>query len=468
MDILLIEPSYKTDYPPIGLMKLATYHNNRGDKITFKKGCDKTLLQNTYDRIYITTSFTFYFTLSINTIKFYMNGKTPYNNIFVGGLLASIIPDKIYEETGLSKTNIISGVLKNSSLIGFIDNINIDELIPMYSILNDADNNYKVHNCYLLSITRGCIRRCSFCVVKVIEPTFYKMKNLYEKITEIDNIYGKKRNLILLDNNILALTPAELRERIDDIKRAGFIKNATNENKRKGCYVDFNQGMDARLLTEEKMSMLSEIPIKPFRLAFDDIKEKDVYKRAFKLAIKYGVKYLSNYMLYNYEDTPEDFWKRIECNMDIKSEYDYNINLYLYPMRYKSILNVSKRTCSFIGKHWNRYYLRSLQLILISTRGVIINGAPSRVYDRYGHSPSEFINSLYTPLVFLVHRNYYKNNNLVKEWRDSFERLTDEQRVELLRILNAPKEPKQAKLYESDDADIKKILPYYNISYTVQ
>ena len=37
-NILLIEPGYKNKYPPIGLMKIATYHRTLGDKVTFYKG----------------------------------------------------------------------------------------------------------------------------------------------------------------------------------------------------------------------------------------------------------------------------------------------------------------------------------------------------------------------------------------------------------------------------------------------
>lgn len=59
--ILLIEPGYKNKYPPLGLMKIAQYHgpNGRRDKVTFIKGRDRSIEQSAWDRIYITTLFSF-------------------------------------------------------------------------------------------------------------------------------------------------------------------------------------------------------------------------------------------------------------------------------------------------------------------------------------------------------------------------------------------------------------------------
>ena len=62
-NILLLEPSYKNKYPPLGLMKIAQYHGSQGkdDNVVFMKGEDPEAKKYSWDRIYVTTLFTFEF-----------------------------------------------------------------------------------------------------------------------------------------------------------------------------------------------------------------------------------------------------------------------------------------------------------------------------------------------------------------------------------------------------------------------
>jgi len=90
--ILLIEPGYKNKYPPLGLMKIAQYHgpNGKGDSIKFIKGEDRSVLDTCWDRIYITTLFSFEWAKISESIDFAIeaSGNQP-NNVLVGGIAAS-------------------------------------------------------------------------------------------------------------------------------------------------------------------------------------------------------------------------------------------------------------------------------------------------------------------------------------------------------------------------------------------
>ena len=93
-NILLIEPSYKNKYPPLGLMKIASYHGPEGkkDNITFIKGEDKSALNKAWDWIYITTLFSFEWKKIEKTIDFALQvANDQADRIFVGGIAASLM-----------------------------------------------------------------------------------------------------------------------------------------------------------------------------------------------------------------------------------------------------------------------------------------------------------------------------------------------------------------------------------------
>ncbi len=84
------------------------------------------------------------------------------------------------------------------------------------------------------------------------------------------------------------------------------------------------------------------------------------------MAADNGLSSLSNYMLYNFMDTPADLYQRMALN--ISPNQELGVSIWSFPMRYQPI---TLRDRSHVGPKWNRYQLRSFQLILPATRGVV-------------------------------------------------------------------------------------------------
>lgn len=455
--ILLVEPAYRTKYPPLGLMKLSTYHKNKGDNVVFVKGCVKKsgniyLGDVFWNRVYITTLFTWTWDATIKTIKFYNNLLAGFTKqMFVGGILASLKPKELYNATGVQP---IIGLLENSSQIKYDDNVNIDMLAPDYDIVKQVESDifsYSNTDKYLGYATRGCIRNCEYCAVKILEPKFNPHINVKKLVQDIVKDHGEKKDLLLMDNNILA--SPDFDQIIDEIKEVGFVKGAKYGRTKKKRTVDFNQGLDARLLDEHKMNRLSEIPLEPMRLAFDSIKYKKVYVKAVKLAHKYGQKNMSNYVLYNYKDTPEDFYERLKINIELNEKFikankkdreKAKTTIYSFPMRFIP-LGATDRNVNTGNKSWNKRYLRSVKLILNVTKGPVMPGAEF-FYQAFGRNEEEFKAILLMPDAFIRHRvkpdwkqiiNAYEERLMpdVRTWFESYKDLKKEEKCELISIL---------------------------------
>src|ERR1700730_11875535 len=113
-NILLIEPGYKNKYPPLGLMKIAQYHGPRGkrDSVKFIKGEDRSVLDTSWDRIYVTTLFSFEWKKISKAVDFAVEAAGGNrNNIFVGGIAASLMHEEVVREHRWHGIRFIAGLL---------------------------------------------------------------------------------------------------------------------------------------------------------------------------------------------------------------------------------------------------------------------------------------------------------------------------------------------------------------------
>ena len=227
-------------------------------------------------------------------------------------------------------------------------------------------------------------------------------------------------------------------------------------------YVDFNQGLDAMFLTEAKAKRLGEIALRPARIAFDHIEDRETYEKALRLCAKNGITELSNYVLYNSEnfggkghqyaaDTPADLYNRMRITLDLKDKMneglpdEAKISAFSFPMRY---IPLSAHERGYVGSQWNAKFLRAVQCMLIPTQG---KGVGSRSFFEadFGKDADEFVRFLCMPDKLIAARGHFvkggrgrkketkeellvrkakwdKNQQRIKKWNELYKQLGDE------------------------------------------
>jgi radical SAM superfamily enzyme YgiQ (UPF0313 family) len=76
--------------------------------------------------------------------------------------------------------------------------------VPDYSILDQIQYRYPVQDAYFAYASRGCIRTCHFCGVPKLEGAQRDTNSITAIVENIDRLYGPKKDLILMDNNVVA------------------------------------------------------------------------------------------------------------------------------------------------------------------------------------------------------------------------------------------------------------------------
>lgn len=257
-------------------------------------------------------------------------------------------------------------------------------------------------------------------------------------VAEVNDVHGIKKDLVLMDNNITA--SRRYKDIIAEIRDLGFEPGARIERDDKKLLkrrVDFNQGVDARILAKSPMYLreIAKICISPLRIAFDHIGVRKVYEKSIHMAAANGIRSLSNYMLYNFMDTPEDLYGRMNLNISLNEKL--NIRIWSFPMRYQPFYLKDR---SHVGKNWNRYYLRSFQIMLQATRG-IVSGNPDFFRRAYGSSNLEFKKLLSLPHRFIFYRDHYEykgGRGELDEYMTLRQRFSASQEQELIHLLAGP------------------------------
>jgi len=185
--------------------------------------------------------------------------------------------------------------------------IEIEYLSPMdYSIYPNCDSYYGF-------TSRGCIRKCPFCIVPIKEGRWSQEQTIESIINDRtdDNIIHRQNNIgtppggynkiTLLDNNILA-------------NKDWFLKRMKEIPPH--MKVNINQGLDIRLIDHEIAERLKTLhPVSCWIFAFDSMSYRDKVERGIKILADVGINPRS-VMFYVYLDSDNDFDDALErCNI---------------------------------------------------------------------------------------------------------------------------------------------------------
>lgn len=285
------------NFPNLPLMKLSAWHKKQGDEVRWYDPWDG--LIEPYDKVYMSKVFSF-------TPDY---DKPIYaTEISEGGTGYCI---------DLEDGKEVFHKERDKDLPSEIEHIYPDySLYPQYT-----------QDCSYGFLTRGCPRGCGFCHVASKEG------RCSYKVADLDEFWKGQKNIVLCDPNILASKDHKdlLQQLIDSKAR-----------------VDFNQGVDVRLVTNDNIDLLREVNLKSIHFAFDRWEDKDIVEpklRMFSEATGFnrsGSKgNVTVYILTNYNTTLEQDLYRVELCREL--------NFQPYVMIY------DKAHCDPIYKKLQRY-----------------------------------------------------------------------------------------------------------------
>lgn len=311
MNVLLVEPAYYTRYPSLGLLKLASYHRERGDNIELVRGC--VTPENRPDRVYVTSLFTWGWNDVWKAVQFHKH-LDPSTEVWLGGIYASLMP----EHARLSGADYVH--------VGLFEEA--EDLLPAYDLIPQWEWS-------IMFASRGCPNRCQFCAVPRLEGKLDRLKSSIK-----DLIYPEHKRVIFWDNNILA---------------ACNWQSIASEIIELSVEVDFNQGLDAAYIDKEVAETLSKMKMPCIRISYDQKGKGKSVKEAIEHITSHGIRgrEIFVYVLYNFQDSPNDFFERVR-----------NILAWgavVFPMRFEPLDSMARN--KYISAKWNQERLEMVEKV---------------------------------------------------------------------------------------------------------
>lgn len=259
------------NFPNLPLMKLSAWHKQQGDSVEWYIPIQHGFPNPLLDRVYMSKVFSFtpdYWDF-VNA-KEVIKGGSGYCIELVDG-------KEVYHK-------------ESDSQLPY----EVEHIYPDYGLYPELtkDTAYGF-------MSRGCPRGCDFCHVEAKEG------RMAYKVADLSEFWRGQKNIVLLDPNITACKDCkELFQQLID----------------SGAWVDFSQGVDIRLMTDEKAELIKQIKTKNIHFAWDRYEDKEIVVPKFKMfkeLTRWDKRKLTVYVLTNFDTTIEQDLERIYTLRDL-------------------------------------------------------------------------------------------------------------------------------------------------------
>ncbi len=255
------------NFPNIPLMKLSAWHKKKGDSVEWYNPISSEKM----DIVYMSKVFSF-------------TSDYPY----------PINADKVIKSGSGYAIKIADGKEIYDKSVDVNLPYEIEHIYPDYSLYPDLtkDTAYGF-------LTRGCPRNCDFCHVGTKEG------QCSVKVADLSEFWDGQKNIILCDPNLIACKD---------------WKNLLQQLIDSRAYIDINQGIDIRLMTEEKAEIISRLKIKNIHFAWDRYSEKDVILpklQMFRNITNWNFRKMTVFVLVNFDTTFEQDLERVYTLRDM-------------------------------------------------------------------------------------------------------------------------------------------------------
>lgn len=377
MSYLLLEPKVKAIAPNIALMKWARWCENNGYQYQYVRGIVDPDIEP--DKILMSCIFSYNSKRYDTEITHYLN-KFPDAKFIIGGVFPSLNPH------WFNKPKWQNPFFAN---FGFSDRLEtkeglapeIDNLVSKFDVEIKSEDTPYPRDKIVLYTSRGCVNKCGYCAVPKLEGDMNSFKSIKEMLDTAREDLPDAKSIVLYDNNFTE------HEALDNI--VNELVDFELPVDIHGLHVDSFTEHIAQQFSRLKWAAQGEHGTPYLRFSFDKLKYRDNVQRAFELHRKYkiGAQFFC-YMLYNWIDTPRDFWNRLLIAQDIVDKNGGII--YLFPQRYEPFMALTRN--SYIGKKWSKELVKGIVRQTTSLRGFIpMTKSKNTLNNYYGPTYNHFI-----------------------------------------------------------------------------